>query len=97
MRTSSTWAFAAWTPFSPRRPTCRRSIWQSASAAGCTFRGCISTAGPLATGTPEDVTADCRHVLEVMMPTHGYHFAPTHCIQDNSPVENRAGNVQRRA
>ena len=53
-----------------------------------TFRGCISTAGLLAMGTPQDVTADCRHVLEVMMPTHGYHFAPTHCIQDNSPVEN---------
>lgn len=52
------------------------------------FHGCISTAGPLASGTVEDVTADCRHVLETMMPDGGYCFAPTHCIQDNSPTEN---------
>ncbi|MDD2441777.1 MAG: uroporphyrinogen decarboxylase family protein [Eubacteriales bacterium] len=52
------------------------------------FRGCISTAGPLAYGTPEDVVRDCREVLSVMMPVRGYHFAPTHAIQDNTPVEN---------
>jgi len=52
------------------------------------FRGCISTAGELANGTPDDVTKVCRDTLATMMPTHGYHFAPTHMIQDNSPVEN---------
>lgn len=52
------------------------------------FRGCISTAGPLATGTPEDVEKVCRETLEIMKPTRGYHFAPTHQIQDNTPVEN---------
>ncbi len=52
------------------------------------FRGCISTAGPLATGTPEQVDENCRQVLEIMMPHRGYHFAPTHMIQDNSHVEN---------
>ena len=52
------------------------------------FRGCISTAGPLAYGTPEDVEQNCREVLDIMMPHRGYHFAPTHAIQDNSPVEN---------
>ncbi len=52
------------------------------------FRGCISTAGPLAYGTPTDVERDCRDVLEIMMPFRGYHFAPTHAIQDNTPVEN---------
>ncbi len=52
------------------------------------FRGCISTAGPLAYGTPEDVVRDCREVLSVMMPVRGYHFAPTHAIQNNTPVEN---------
>ena len=52
------------------------------------FRGCISTAGPLAYGTPEAVEQNCREVLEVMRPCGGYHFAPTHSIQDNSPVEN---------
>lgn len=52
------------------------------------FRGCISTAGALAYGTPEEVDAVCKDTLEVMMPVRGYHFAPTHQIQDNTPVEN---------
>jgi len=52
------------------------------------FRGCISTAGPLAYGTADEVREYCRRTLEIMMPHKGYHFAPTHCIQDNSPVEN---------
>ena len=52
------------------------------------FRGCISTAGPLTWGTPADVEQDCRDVLEIMMPVRGYHCAPTHQIQDNTPVEN---------
>lgn len=52
------------------------------------FRGCISTGFPLAFGTAEQT---CEHVLktlETMMECRGYHFAPAHCIQDNSPVEN---------
>ena len=52
------------------------------------FRGCISTAGPLAYGTAEEVEAVCRDTLGIMMPHKGYHFAPTHAIQDNTPVEN---------
>ena len=52
------------------------------------FHGCISTAGPLAEGSVADVVADCRKKLEIMMPSGGYCFAPTHCIQDNSPTEN---------
>jgi len=52
------------------------------------FHGCISTAGPVASGTVEQTRADCRHVLEVMMPGGGYCFAPTHQLQDNSPTEN---------
>lgn len=52
------------------------------------FRGCISTAGALSRGTPEQVEEVCRDTLEIMMPTRGYHFAPTHQIQDNTPVEN---------
>ena len=52
------------------------------------FRGCISTAGPLAYGTVEDVWENCKETLEIMMKYRGYHFAPTHSIQDNSPVEN---------
>jgi uroporphyrinogen-III decarboxylase len=52
------------------------------------FHGCISTAGPLATGTVEDVVGIVRETLEIMMPGGGYCFAPTHMIQDNTPTEN---------
>ena len=52
------------------------------------FHGCISTAGPVSFGTVADVEKDCRDTLEVMMPGGGYCFAPTHCLQDNSPTEN---------
>lgn len=52
------------------------------------FRGCVSTAGPLAYGTPEQVEADVRDTLAVMMPGGGYHFAPTHMVQDNTPTDN---------
>ena len=52
------------------------------------FHGCISTAGPVAYGTVEDVERDVRDTLEIMMPGGGYAFAPTHALQDNSPVEN---------
>ena len=52
------------------------------------FRGCISTAGPLAFGTAAETAAVCLQTLETLMPCRGYHFAPTHAIQDNTPVEN---------
>ncbi len=52
------------------------------------FHGCISTAGPVAFGSVDEVVADCRKTLEIMMPGGGYCFAPTHELQDNSPTEN---------
>lgn len=52
------------------------------------FRGCISTAGPLAYGTAEETEQVCKETLSIMMEGGGYHFAPTHAIQDNSPTEN---------
>jgi uroporphyrinogen decarboxylase len=52
------------------------------------FHGCISTAGPVAFGTVDEVVADCRKTLEIMMPGGGYCFSPTHALQDNSPTEN---------
>jgi uroporphyrinogen decarboxylase len=51
------------------------------------FRGCVSTA-MLAFSTAEEVARQVRETLEIMMPGGGYHFAPTHMIQDNTPVEN---------
>ena len=52
------------------------------------FRGCVSTAGPLAYGSAEDTVKDVKDTLEIMMNGYGYHFAPTHAIQDNTPTEN---------
>jgi len=52
------------------------------------FHGCISTAGPVASGTVEETVAYCRRTLEIMMPGGGYGFAPTHQLQDNSPTAN---------
>jgi hypothetical protein len=52
------------------------------------FHGCISTGGPLASGTEDEVIQDVKNTLEVMMPGGGYCLAPTHWIQDNTPAEN---------
>lgn len=52
------------------------------------FHGCISTAGPVATGTPDETVKYCQQTLDIMMPGGGYCFAPTHALQDNSPLEN---------
>lgn len=52
------------------------------------FHGCISTAGPLAYGTPADVVRNVRETLDIMMPGGGYILSPTHQVQDNTPTEN---------
>lgn len=52
------------------------------------FHGCISTAGPVANGTPDETDNYCRDILEIMKPGGGYCFAPTHQLQDNSPTDN---------
>lgn len=52
------------------------------------FHGAISTAGPVATGTAEETAAECRRVLDILGPTGGYMFSPTHMLQDNSPTDN---------
>lgn len=54
------------------------------------FHGCISTAGPLAYGSEQEVCENVRSTLEIMMRNGGYCLAPTHSIQDNSPTENVA-------
>jgi len=52
------------------------------------FHGMISTAGPLAYGSVDEVVGTVRETLAIMMPGGGYALAPTHQIQDNSPTEN---------
>lgn len=50
--------------------------------------GCISTAGPVATGSVQDTIDYCKKTLANMMPDGGYAFGPSHELQDNSPTEN---------
>ena len=52
------------------------------------FHGCISTKGALVNGTVQDVEREVRETLDIMMPGGGYCLAPTHRLQDNTPVEN---------
>jgi hypothetical protein len=52
------------------------------------FHGCISTAGALTYGSIDDVDECIKHTMEVMKPGGGYCLAPTHRIQDNTPLEN---------
>ena len=52
------------------------------------FHGSISTAGPLALGSVEDVKSNVRETLKVMLPTRSYMLSPSHSIQDNTPTEN---------
>lgn len=52
------------------------------------FRGCISTAGPLAYGTEDETRQQCEKTLDIMSKYNGYILAPTHAIQDNTPPEN---------
>lgn len=52
------------------------------------FHGCISTAGPVAFGTVDQVIENVKETLDIMMDGGGYCFSPTHSLQDNSPVQN---------
>jgi uroporphyrinogen decarboxylase len=52
------------------------------------FHGCISTAGPVAYGSVQDVISNVKETFEIMMPGGGYCMSPTHQLQDNSPTEN---------
>ncbi|HPJ01308.1 MAG TPA: uroporphyrinogen decarboxylase family protein [Candidatus Limiplasma sp.] len=51
------------------------------------FHGCMSTA-KAAVMTVEEIEAEARQILSIMMPYRGYCFASTHLLQDNTPVEN---------
>ncbi|OGV58201.1 MAG: hypothetical protein A2X49_03285 [Lentisphaerae bacterium GWF2_52_8] len=52
------------------------------------FHGGISTAEPLTNGNPEEVRKYCQESIGIMAEGGGYIFAPTHQIQDNTPLEN---------
>jgi uroporphyrinogen decarboxylase len=52
------------------------------------FCGLISTQRTLPHGTVEACRAEARHRLDVIAPGGGYIFAPAHCIQPDTPLEN---------
>lgn len=52
------------------------------------FHGSISTAGPLAYGTPADVEKNVKETCDIYRECNGYMISPTHLIQDNTPLEN---------
>jgi len=52
------------------------------------FCGLISTQQTLPHGTVADCRREARHRLEVIAPGGGYIFAPAHCIQPDTPIEN---------
>ena len=56
--------------------------------------GGISTAGTLVNGTPEQVRAMVLETAETFNRGGGYFLAPTHMIQDNTPVENMIAMYQ---
>jgi uroporphyrinogen decarboxylase len=53
-----------------------------------TLRGLISTQKTLPFGTIEECIAEAKHRVEVIGKDGGYIFAPSHCIQPNTPVDN---------
>ena len=52
------------------------------------FSGLISTQQTLPYGTVAQCRAEARHRLDVIAQGGGYIFAPAHCIQPDSPLEN---------
>jgi len=52
------------------------------------FHGCISTAGVLTDGSPQDVENTVKETTALFRDLNCYMLSPTHQIQDNTPVEN---------
>jgi len=52
------------------------------------FCGLISTQHTLPHGSVEECRAEARHRLDVIAKGGGYIFAPAHCIQPDTPLEN---------
>ena len=52
------------------------------------FCGLVSTQRTLPFGTEEECRAEAQHRLDVIAPGGGYIFAPSHCIQAGTPLNN---------
>ncbi len=53
-----------------------------------TFCGMISTQDTLPHGSVERCRAEARHRIDVVGKGGGYIFAPAHCVQPDTPIEN---------
>ncbi len=53
-----------------------------------TYCGMISTQQTLPHGTVDECRAEARHRLDVIAKGGGYIFAPAHCIQPDTPIQN---------
>jgi len=52
------------------------------------FCGMLSTQQTLPRGSVEECRAEARHRIDVIGKGGGYFFAPAHCIQPDTPIEN---------
>lgn len=53
-----------------------------------TYCGMVSTQQTLPHGTIDECRAEARHRIDVIGKGGGYIFAPAHCIQPDTPLEN---------
>ena len=93
---SSSWVFPEWIKMGigivdtlqPEAAAMQPAYLKKTFGDKLAFHGCISTAGALTFGSEDEVRRECLETLEIMTVDGGYCFAPTHMIQDNTPLEN---------
>jgi uroporphyrinogen decarboxylase len=93
---SSSWSYEEYikegvTAFDTLQPECKNmnpEYLMKNFGTRASFHGGISTTNQLSFGTVKDVQDHVKQTLEVMKPGRGYFLAPTHSIQDNTPLEN---------
>lgn len=72
----------------PEPPGMNPERLKALSAGQLSLCGLISTQATLPHGTVQACRAEARHRLDVIAKGGGYIFAPAHCIQPDTPLEN---------
>jgi uroporphyrinogen decarboxylase len=72
----------------PEPPGMEPETIRAACKGKLAFCGLISTQHTLPHCSVEECRAEARHRLDVVAPGGGYIFAPAHCIQPDTPLEN---------
>ena len=52
------------------------------------FHGCISTAGTVVNGTPEEMHQEVKRIMGIMKQARGFMVSTAHHLQDDSSLEN---------